>query len=130
MNCRLHLPRRSLQQRAILVVVVLAAMMSLACGNPQQRIIGEWKKVNEDTVLRFHDNGRLEVTSSGVHVTGRYIFLTEDRVRFQYDGLVGGLFDIAEAITGGNASEFQISITWNRMTLTDINGKQTEYERL
>ncbi|GMR08085.1 MAG: hypothetical protein BMS9Abin26_1090 [Gammaproteobacteria bacterium] len=65
-----------------------------------------------------------------MNIGGTYEFVDENHVKFEYQGIVKGIMDLAEAISGPGASVFEISISGGSLTLIDIAGKKKEYRRV
>ena len=113
-----------------LASVLIVALMLSACSDPKTDIIGSWQQINSDNTITFRKDGQLTINASGVNIGGSYEFVDETHIKFEYQGIVKGIMDLAEAISGPGASVFEIRLSGNSLTLIDIAGKKKEYRRV
>ena len=112
---------------------ILALAMFLAllgCSTPQKDILGTWQEVGTERTLTFHRDGMLNIASGGTRIGGRYRFVGDEYIELEFEGLLGGLIELAEAMSGPGAMLFEVDIKRDRLMLVDARGKATYYQRV
>lgn len=110
---------------ALLLGVILAA-----CSPPHESIIGTWQDTAVDRTLTFHHDGRLNIIAEGTRIGGNYRFIDDAHLELEFQGLLGGLVDLAEAFSGPGAMVFEVEVSRRDLRLTDARGKTTAYTRV
>lgn len=120
--------------------VLTIVWMSCSCGNPQEKIVGEWQELEAfqwrerfpkppKWHLAFDSSGTISLTvvqgsSKSIPVSGTYAFVNDQHIEVDFRG--------AAELTAGIVEDpqvYTITISMGRLTLEDTAGKIRRFGR-
>jgi len=106
-----------------LCLVLVLAMMLVACSSTEKAIIGKWEKADGGESIEFFKDGTAIVESEGGWgwtVTANYEFIDDNRISLALSGLFG--------LAGPQV--YEVEISRNQLTLTSTDGTIMEYTKV
>ena len=102
----------------ITFLLALTAFVFTSCSKSKQpNVVGRWHEIGTTGLAAFHEDGTIELSADGKEVSGKYSFITDDKLKIELAG--------KGASVGPRVYQFALSGT--KMTLTDVDGQKTDY---
>lgn len=95
-------------------------MLLIACSI-KDSVVGKWEGVGVGSAetMELYKDGTLLINSGSLSVTGKYTFLDNDRIKFEFSGLA--------ALAGPQI--FTVSISNGELHLVNHQGRKLRYQR-
>ncbi|WP_460193549.1 hypothetical protein [Thermosynechococcus sp. FA-CM-4201] len=95
-------------------------ILLIACSI-KDSVVGKWEGVGVGSAetMELYKDGTLIINSGRLALTGRYTFLDEDRIKFEFSGLA--------ALAGPQI--FKISISNGELHLENHEGRKLRYQK-
>ena len=96
-----------------------AVLLSSCCSGTKSAVVGKWEEIGGTETIEFFKEGTITVVQGKLVVSGNYEFVDDKKIRIEFGGLYG--------LDGPQVCE--ISVSKDKLTLTEPNGDVTRYQR-
>lgn len=110
-----------------LIPTLSAMVVIVACSPVEKKIVGKW--TGPDWVIEFKEDGTFLTERGVIGSRGRFYRNGDDRIRLEYEGVVGVLDKLKQTITGPKPNVVKVELKGDDLSLTWPDGEVVAYRR-